>query len=205
MKIRYKLGLGELKHFLLGGTIATFSLLFATACTTVVAPQAQVPAPLAPTVDAQKLGGQWFVIAHVPYAEERDEQDSSIELLPRVDGSFDEIYHYYDSKLMQSLARPRSRYVAVAGSNNARWVSHSRALDNDLNLAVFYVDPDYRFVVIGESQRRLGWIYARDPAIDAGTYRKLLAELGQRGYDLAQLHKLAQSQALGGKPQTAVP
>jgi apolipoprotein D and lipocalin family protein len=178
--------------------------LLAVACTGVT-PRPQVPAPLAPTVDAQKLVGQWYVIAHVPYAEEHDELDSSIELRARDDGGFDEIYHYFDGKLMQSLARPRSRYVAVSGSNNARWVSHSRALDSQLDLDVYYVDPDYRYAVVGESQRRLSWIYARDPSVDPTTYQMLVAQLDQRGYDVARLHTLTHSRAPAGKSQAAVP
>jgi apolipoprotein D and lipocalin family protein len=184
--------------------LAASAALLLAACAAAV-PHPEVTPPLAPAVDAQKLGGQWYVIAHVPYAEERDEQDSSIELRPRDDGGFDEIYHYYDGKLMQTLARPRSRYMVVAGSNNARWISHSRALDSQMDLDVFYVDPEYRFAVIGEEQHKLGWIYARDPEIDPATYRNLVAQLDQRGYNVAQLHRLSHTEVLVGKTQIAVP
>jgi len=182
---------------------AALLALAAAACAAPAAgPQ---PLAVAPAVDAQKLGGQWYLIAHVPYAEERDQVDSSIELRPREDGGFDEIYRYFDSSLMQSVARQRARYQAVAGSNNARWIDRSRALDTQMELGVLYVDPAYQYAVLGESKRRLGWIYARDPGVDAGTYAMLLARLDRQGYDVAQLHRLNHTQIEVGQPRFATP
>jgi len=169
------------------------------------APAQPQPLAVVPAVDAQKLGGQWYVVAHVPYAEERDQPDTSIELRPREDGGYDEIYRYFDSSLMQSVARQRARYEAVAGSNNTRWIDRSRALDTHMELGVVYVDPAYRYAVIGEAQHRLGWIYARDPRIDASTYAGLVARLDQQGYDTSRLHLLGHSQVLIGRPSFAVP
>ncbi len=181
-------------------------VLLALAAAACAAPAAgPQPLALAPAVDAQKLGGQWYLIAHVPYAEEHDQYDSSIELRPREDGGYDEIYRYFDSGLMQSVARQRARYQLVAGSNNARWIDRSRALDTQMELGVLYVDPAYRYAVVGESGRRLGWIYARDPGVDAGTYAMLLARLDQQGYDVGQLHRLSHSQIEVGQPRFAAP
>jgi apolipoprotein D and lipocalin family protein len=184
----------------------TAGLALALAVAACAAPAAgPQPLAVAPAVDAQKLGGQWYLIAHVPYAEERDQVDSSIELRPREDGGYDEIYRYFDSSLMQSVARQRARYQAVAGSNNARWIDRSRALDSQMELGVLYVDPAYRYAVVGESKRHLGWIYARDPGVDAGTYAMLQARLDQQGYDVAQLHRLNHSQIQVGQPRFATP
>jgi apolipoprotein D and lipocalin family protein len=179
-------------------------LLLALAACGAAAPRPQ-PMALAPAVDAQKLGGQWYLVAHVPYAEERDQPDSSIELLPRDDGGYDEIYHYFDSSLMQSVARQRARYEAVAGSNNTRWIDHSRALGSHMELGVVYVDPAYRYAVVGEAQRRLSWIYARDPGVDAHTYASLVARLDGQGYDTSRLHRLGHAQVLIGQPSFTAP
>lgn len=181
---------------------ALLALALAACAAPAAAPQ---PLAVAAPVDAQKLGGQWYLIAHVPYAEERDQADSSIELRPRDDGGYDEIYRYFDGGLMQSVARQRGRYEAVAGSNNARWIDRSRALDSQLELGVLYVDPAYRYAVVGESGRRLGWIYARDPGVDAGTYAMLVARLDQQGYDVSRLHRLSHSQVSVGQPRFAAP
>ena len=166
-------------------------------------PDAGKPLTVAQNIDVQKLGGQWYLIAHVPYAEERDQMDSSIDLRPRLDGGFDEIYHYFDAGRMQSLALPRSRYTAVAGSNNGMWVSRSRALESHMDLGVLYVDPDYRYAVVGESKRERGWIYSRDPVVDPTTYQVLVAQLNQQGYDVAQLHRLTHSQVTVGEAKPA--
>ncbi|HWY25975.1 MAG TPA: lipocalin family protein [Nevskia sp.] len=191
------------KQAVVQGAVAALLALALAAC----AGPAAAPQPLAVSapVNAQKLGGQWYLIAHVPYAEERDQADASIELRPRDDGGFDEIYRYFDGGLMQSVARQRSRYEAVAGSGNARWIDRSRALDSQMELGVLYVDPAYRYAVVGESNRRLGWIYARDPAVDAGTYAMLVARLDQQGYDVSRLHRLGHSQVQVGQPSFGTP
>jgi apolipoprotein D and lipocalin family protein len=185
------------------GVLAALLLAALAACG--ASPLRPQPLALAPAVDPQKLAGQWHLIAHVPYAEEADQPDSSIELRLREDGGYDEIYRYFDGGLMQSVARQRGRYEAIAGSNHARWIDRSRAFDTQLDLGVLYVDPAYRYAVVGESQHRLGWIYARDPAIDAGTYASLVARLDQQGYDTARLHRLGHAQVLVGEPSFSVP
>ena len=192
-----------LRRFLRRGATAALVLLLAACATAAPHPQANAPLALAGLVDPQKFSGQWYLIAHVPYAEERDQMDSSIDLRPRLEGGYDEVYHYFDGKSMQSLALPRSRYTAVSGSNNAKWVSRSRALDSQMSLGVLYVDPDYRYAVVGESKRELGWIYARDPVVDPATYQVLVAQLNQQGYDVAQLHRLVHSQVKVGQTQLA--
>lgn len=193
----------KVKKAVVQGAVAALLTLALAAC---AGPAPQPQLDVAQSVDAQKLGGQWYVIAHVPYAEERDQQDSSIELRPRVDGGYDEVYRYYDGGLMQSVARLRGRYEAVSGSNNARWIDRSRALDSHMELGVLYVDPAYRFAVVGESKRRLGWIYARDPAaVDTMTYATLVARLDQQGYDTARLHRLSHTRVQVGPPRFVEP
>lgn len=190
---------------LLAGVAGAALALLLAACAG-PAPRPAQPAPLAVAagVDAQKLSGHWYLIAHVPYTEERDQADASIELRPRDDGGYDEIYRYFDAALMQNVARQRGRYEAVAG-DAARWTSRSRALETRLDLGVLYVDADYRYAVVGENRRQLGWIYAREPRVDGATYAQLVARLDQQGYDTARLHRLSQSQVQVGAPRFVTP
>ena len=188
-----------------GAVAAALALLLGACASAAKPPPGAVALQPPPAVNAQKFGGQWYLIAHVPTAAEGDEQDSSIELRPRLDGGYDEVYRYFDAKLMQGLAVPRSRYTVVAGSNNAQWVSHARALDSTMNIGVLYIDADYRYAVVGEAGHRLGWIYARDPVVDPATYQLLVAQLDQRGYDVTRLHRLSHSQVVVGRTQFATP
>ena len=166
-------------------------VLLLAACAAIrVLPQSEAPPTLASAVDPKKFGGRWLVIAHVPYFDERDEVDAYIELQPRGDGSFDEQYHYYDGSLMQPVVLTRGRYDAVPGSHNALWNDSSRMRRSQMELGVLYVDPDYRYAVVGETGRRFGWIYAREPDLDATTYADLVALLDRQGYDVRRLHRL---------------
>jgi apolipoprotein D and lipocalin family protein len=193
------LGMDRVMRLTRGASAAALLLLAACAGQP---PQKSAPA-LAANVDSHRMSGQWFLIAHVPTAEEADRIDSSIELVERQDGGFDELYHYFDPGSMQALVLPRSRYEPVPGSANSLWISRSRALGSQMQLAVVYIDPDYRYAIVGDSGRGLGWIYARQPELDSGTYGRLVARLGGAGYNVAGLHRLPHSRVQVGWPQFA--
>jgi apolipoprotein D and lipocalin family protein len=52
---------------------------------------------------------------------------------------------------------------------------------------VVYLDADYSQTVIGRSKRDYVWIMARTPEIPAADYARLVALVGELGYDVTQL------------------
>jgi apolipoprotein D and lipocalin family protein len=59
---------------------------------------------------------------------------------------------------------------------------------------VIALDPDYKYAVVGEPDRKYLWILSRTPALDDSTYRKILDQIASSGYDPERLVKTLQKQ-----------
>jgi apolipoprotein D and lipocalin family protein len=154
-----------------------------------------VPAPL-PTVTAVDLArytGTWHEIAVVPNRFQAqcvaDTQaryrtlGSEIEVVNRcrkADGSVDEI---------TGVAK------VVEGSGNAKLrVSFFRPFYGDY--WVLALDPDYRWVLVGEPRRRLGWVLARAPQMPPADLDAALARAQALGYERSAFRATPQTQPL---------
>jgi apolipoprotein D and lipocalin family protein len=80
----------------------------------------------------------------------------------------------------------------------ADWRVHIGPLS--LPFQVLYVDPDYRFALFGEQNRKLGWIYGRGPAPSDADYNALLGRFQALGYDTAKFRKFVQTPDQIGQP-----
>lgn len=145
------------------------------ACTT--------PAPPLPTVRAVDLGryyGTWYEIARLPNrfqsmcvsdtraAYRPDGKDVSVVNQCRTaDGRFEQA---------SGIAK------LVEGSNGAKLrVSFFRPFYGDY--WILELDPDYRWVLVGEPGRNYAWILAREPKLDEATLEKLLTRATALGFD----------------------
>jgi len=54
------------------------------------------------------------------------------------------------------------------------------------------IAPDYSWVLVGQPSRKLGWVLARNPAMDAALYTTLLGKLRGFGYDTGKFMRVAQ-------------
>jgi apolipoprotein D and lipocalin family protein len=70
----------------------------------------------------------------------------------------------------------------VEGSNNAKLrVSFFRPFYG--NYWVLALDPDYKWVLVGEPKRTFGWVLARDNKLDEATLSTVLDRAVSLGYD----------------------
>ena len=140
----------------------------------------RAPLPTVAAVDLDRYAGRWVEIAHLPnrfqakcvsdtratYAQEK----GSITVLNEcrtADGRFDSA---------QGIAQ------VVEGSGNARLrVSFFRPFYGDY--WILALDPDYRWVLVGEPTRKYAWILARSPQLDDATRDALLARADALGFD----------------------
>jgi apolipoprotein D and lipocalin family protein len=65
---------------------------------------------------------------------------------------------------------------------------------------VLYTDPSYRYVLFGENNRSLGWVYSRTPTIDDADYREMLDRFAAVGYDPSRFRKVIQLPEQIGMP-----
>ncbi|MEW6591993.1 MAG: lipocalin family protein [Pseudomonadota bacterium] len=138
------------------------------------------PLPTVAAVDLDRYAGRWVEIAHLPnrfqakcvsdtqatYTREGD-RIAVLNACRTADGSVDSV---------------RGIAHAVEGSGNARLrVSFFRPFYGDY--WILALDPDYRWVLVGEPTRTYAWILARSPQLDDATRDALLARADALGFD----------------------
>jgi apolipoprotein D and lipocalin family protein len=174
---------------------AVFCLWLLAGCVTPARPDLI----LAPDVDLDRYVGRWYVIAHIPYWAERGVVGSFDEYARRPDGSLSNVFNGHDKSLDARLDRTVGHAEIVPGTGNARWrVSFIWPIY--VSYLILYVDPDYRYALIGYPDRALGWVLSRDPMIDDTTYRGLLDRFAAEGYDVSQFRRVPQITAQIGAP-----
>lgn len=59
------------------------------------------------------------------------------------------------------------------------------------NYWIIDLDPDYRWAVVGEPDRKYFWILSREPGLDEAAYNGIVDRAKQQGYQLEKLMKTA--------------
>jgi apolipoprotein D and lipocalin family protein len=146
---------------------------------------------LAPKVDLQRYAGRWYIIANIPYFAERDKVGSYFEVSFPAGMVRDE----YISRDHSFDAPPKSftmhGYV-VPNTENARW-RESPFWPVYLSYLILWVDPDYRYALVGYPGRGYGWILSRSPTMDDATYDALLTRFAAEHYDTSLFRRVPQA------------
>jgi apolipoprotein D and lipocalin family protein len=166
-------------------------------------PRADVPLQTV-SVDLPRYMGRWYVIANIPYFAERDFVGSRAEWFLREDGRIDD--HFYGRK--NGFDQPESHYqfvdTVVPGSGGGLW--RVRLFwPIYVSQLTLYVDPDYRYTLLGYPDKSLGWIFSREPVMDDATYHELLARFDAMGYDTSRFRRVPQLANQLGQPGFASP
>lgn len=156
--------------------------------------------PLAPRVkiDLARYMGAWHVIANIPYFAERGKVATRDVYSLDSDGNVATSYFYRKSfdgpeKSMDSLG------IVQPCSDNAYWIVRFFWLVR-ADYLILDIAPDYSWALIGQPSRKLGWVLARDPAMDDATYAALLAKFATFGYDTARFQRVPQFREQVGQP-----
>jgi apolipoprotein D and lipocalin family protein len=147
------------------------------------------PLTLAPSVDVEKMMGDWYVIGCIPTFLERGAHDAVETYRRQADGRIDTTFTYRVGGHDQPLKTLKSIAKVLPGQGNAVWtVQFIWPIEADYR--VMRVDPDYRTVVIGREKRDYVWIMARTPTIPDAQYQALVDFVGREGYDLKAMVKV---------------
>ncbi|KVH77890.1 lipocalin [Burkholderia cepacia] len=166
-------------------------------------PRAAVPLSSV-AVDLPRYMGRWYVIANIPYFAERNYVGSRAEWMLREDGLIGDVFVGRKG----GFDRPEKRYrfvdTAKPGSGGGEWRVRLFWPVYVTQLTL-YVDPDYRYTILGYPDKTLGWIFSREPTMDDATYRSLLARLDAMGYDTSRFRRVPQTPGQIGQPGFASP
>ena len=138
------------------------------------------PMPVVDKVDVARYLGTWHQVAWIPNSFQGD-CVSDTKATYTLDGADLRVLNQCkDMKGKTTEAKGIAKIVE--GSNNAKLrVSFFRPFYG--NYWILALDPDYKWVLVGEPKRTFGWVLARDNKLDAATLNQILDRAVSLGYD----------------------
>ncbi len=178
---------------------ATIFLMILTLPLSACAKPALPPLHLAETVDMDRMYGGWHIVATIPNGFEKGMLAPYDVYSRRPDGDIREDFYVRRGSFAATEKHFTVHDWVRRGSHNAHWRVQVLWPIN-LPFLVLYVDPDYKYVLYGEENRKLGWIYARTPEVSDSDYQVLLEKFRAQGYDPAKFRRIVQKPDDVGKP-----
>jgi apolipoprotein D and lipocalin family protein len=153
------------------------------------------PAPLKAVdqVDLARYVGKWYEIARYANRFEKScASDVTAEYTRRDDGkvTVTNACRKADGKNKESKGTAK---VVDPKSNAKLKVTFFWPFSGDY--WVIDLDPDYKYAVIGEPDRKYLWVLSRTPELAPAVYERIMGKVRELGYDPAKLLKTPQGSA----------
>jgi apolipoprotein D and lipocalin family protein len=150
------------------------------------------PAPLKAVdhVDFARYLGKWYEIARYPNRFEKNcASDVTAEYTRRNDGKITvtNACRKADGKGKESKGTAK---VVDAKSNAKLKVTFFWPFSGEYWM--IDLDPDYKYAVVGEPDRKYLWVLSRTSELAPGVYERILAKVRELGYEPAKLLKTPQ-------------
>jgi len=138
------------------------------------------PLPTVPAVDLERYYGTWYELARLPNRFQ-SMCASDTQAAYRPDGKAVTVVNQCRTK-SGALEKATGIAHVVEGSQGAKLrVSFFRPFYGDY--WILALDPDYRWVLVGEPGRKYAWILAREPQLDKAALEDLLTRAAALGFD----------------------
>ena len=138
------------------------------------------PMPVVDRVDVARYLGTWRQVSWIPNSFQGD-CVSDTKATYSLDGADLRVLNQCKDAAGKTTEAKGIAKI-VEGSNNAKLrVSFFRPFYG--NYWILALDPDYKWVLVGEPKREFGWVLARDNQLDAATLNKVLDRAVSLGYD----------------------
>jgi len=148
------------------------------------------PLETVPHVDLKRFMGDWYVIANIPPFIEKDAHNSIENYQLDPDGTVAITFTYLDGEAGKPKVL-KSRGFVLDPKTNATWgVQFIWPIKADYRIT--YLAPDYSQTIVSREKRDWVWIMARTPTIPAADYERLVALVGEQGYDVPKLRRVSQ-------------
>ena len=148
--------------------------------------------PLRPVdnVDLERFMGDWYVIANIPTALERDAHNAVESYRLNGDGTIGTTFTFRDGSFDGKKKQYNPRAWVSAESNAVWGMQFIWPIKADYRIV--YLDEDYSVTVIGRNKRDYVWIMAREPNISDRDYEMLLGVVESLGYDMSKVERVPQ-------------
>jgi apolipoprotein D and lipocalin family protein len=148
--------------------------------------------PVVPSVDFNRYAGAWYEIARLPNRFEKDcDRDVTAVYEQLSDGSISVTNSCTTAEGRRKLSMGKARVADPRGPNTKLKVTFFWPFRGDY--WILELDPGYRWVMVGEPQRRYLWFLSRTPHMDDETYRMLLKSAAGMGFDVDRLMRTKQT------------
>lgn len=148
-------------------------------------------APIAtvPQVDLKRFMGDWYVIAAIPTAIEKESYNAVENYQLNKDGTIATTFTFNQGSFEGKLKTYRPRGFVVENTGNARW-GMQFIWPIKAEFLIAHLDDQYTETIIARNARDYVWIMARSPDISTEAYTALVEKIRDMGYDIQQLRKV---------------
>ena len=148
------------------------------------------PMSVVASIDPAKYMGKWYEIARLPnHFERKCAGDITATYTLRPDGRIDVLNECRRSDGRVESARGIARPADRKGPNTKLKVSFFWPFAG--NYWILDLDPDYRWALVGEPDRKYLWILSRKPYLEERIFDRLLDRAVEEGYRIGRLIRVA--------------
>jgi len=152
------------------------------------------PLALVPQVDLPRFMGDWYVIANIPTFLEKGAHNAKDSYRLAEDGTIPTTFSFNADGFDGPRKSYGSKGFVMDGGANAVWgQQYIWPIKADYRIA--YLSPDYTQTVIAREKRDYVWIMARTPSIPEADLARLIAFVGNQGYDTRKIQRVPQAGA----------
>jgi apolipoprotein D and lipocalin family protein len=168
--------------------VRRLSAFFLSGCA--LAAMAQQPVVSVPSVDLARYSGKWHEIASFPMFFQRNcIGDTTAQYTPAPDGV---IRVRNRCRTESGLDEAVGKATVVEGSNNSQ-LKVSFFWPFKADYWIVGLDPEYRWAVVGNPNRKYLWVLSRSPQLSSPLLEAALASASAQGFDLTQLRYTPQA------------
>lgn len=147
-------------------------------------------------VDLARYAGEWFEVAAFPMFFQRHcVADTTANYELALDGS---VKVTNRCRTQNGVDEASGRATVVEGSANSR-LKVSFFWPFKADYWVIGLDPDYRWALVGNPNRKYLWLLSRTPQLPQPLLEVALASAQAQGFDLSQLRYTPQEAAVASK------
>ena len=148
--------------------------------------------PLEPveSVDLERFMGDWYVIANIPTAIEKQAHNAVESYQLNDKGEVATTFTFRKG----GFDGPKKTYTPtgfVSEDSNAVWAMQF-IWPIKADYRIIHLDDDYSQTIIGRNKRDFVWIMARTPTIPEAEYQRLVELVDSVGYDVTALREVPQ-------------
>jgi len=152
----------------------------------------EAPMRVVPSVDLARYAGKWYEIARLPNRFQRScASDTTASYTLRPDGKITVVNACRTSEGKAKTATGTARVASGKEPNTKLEVTFFWPFYG--NYWIIDLDPDYKWAVVGEPDRKYFWILSREPRLDDTLYQQILDRAKQQGYDVGPMIKTKQT------------